>query len=366
MSTGVLPDARNPAKVQPLDLTLEKVRLRMRPYQAQIEELWRRYPVKRAVLLQVLWLAQQEFGWVPRVAIEWAAEVAAVSPAHAFGVVEFYTMYKQAPSGRHLVQVCQTMCCQLQGSEDLIDHLERALGIHCGETTADGLFTLVRVECLALCGTGPAVMIDDQAIGAEPHALGGPGILAEHHLDQPGFHPSSQVLDRWLAELRRQAAAQPQPAKQEHGALGGLVLGTKGHPQGTGASAKPLDGSYAPAAPALKLTATATGDAVALSWVNDPGCAKVVVERSDDQGVTWRELAVLTARDQKAVDKLPEGQSASYRVICHEKARVARPSAVVSATGKPPPPPAPQPPGTAPVPGGTPSPSASNPPPGKP
>ncbi len=331
-----------PDHAQPAGLTLDAVRTRMAAHPShmrQIEELWRRYPVKRAVLLQALWLVQQEFGWVPRAAIEWAAEVSAVSAAHAYGVVEFYTMYKQVPTGRHLIQVCQTMCCLLQGGENLIEHLERSLGVHCGDTTPDGLFTLVRVECLALCGTGPGVMIDDQAIGPEPHALGGQGILREGHLEQANFHPSAQVLERWIAFLRQQAGPNPGPApKQVHGAIGELIIGTKGHPQGTGSSAKPLDGTYCPAAPALKLAASATGEAIALTWVNDPGCAKVVVERSDDQGASWREHAVLTARDQKAADKLAEGVTAHYRVICHEKTRTAKPSAVVSATGKPPPP----------------------------
>ncbi len=214
MSAGAATSS-NPAAVQPADLTLAKVRERMQPYQAQIEELWRRYPVKRAVLLQVLWLVQSEFGWVPRIAIEWAAEVSAVSAVHAYGVVEFYTMYKQVPAGRHLVQVCQTMCCLLQGSEPLIEHLEHKLGVACGGTTKDGLFTLVRVECLALCGSGPGVMIDDQAIGPAPHALGGDGQLAEHHLDQPGFHPGNAVLDRWIDELTARAKASPGPAPKQ-------------------------------------------------------------------------------------------------------------------------------------------------------
>jgi NADH-quinone oxidoreductase subunit E len=342
------------------------VRERMTKHRPQIEELWRRYPVKRAVLLQVLWLVQQEYGWVPRVAIEWAAETAAVSPAHAFGVVEFYTMYKQVPQGRHLVQVCQTMCCLIQGSENLIEHLEKKLGVHCGETTADGIFTLVRVECLALCGTGPGVMIDDQAIGAEPHALGGTGaILAEKHLDQADFHPDASVLDRWIDQLKAAAAGKPAP-KQDHSAVGDIIVGTKGHPQGTGATSKPLGTTYFPAAPALKLAAVATGDKIAITWANDPGCAKCVVERSDDGGNSWRELATVTGKDQKAADTLAEGKSAHYRVIAHEKERVAKPSAVVSVTGKPPPPPPAAPPGNGPaVPGATPSPSASNPPPGK-
>jgi hypothetical protein len=195
-------------------------------------------------------------------------------------------------------------------------------------------------------------MIDDQAIGPTPHALGGDGQLAEHHLDQPDFHPDAAVLDRWIDDLTTRARTGPAAlAKQVHPALGGLMIGTKGHPQGVGSSSQALaGGSYAPPAPALKLAAVATGENIALTWVNDPGCAKVVVERSDDQGANWRQLAQLTARDQKAADKLPEGASAQYRVIAHEKERTARPSAVVTATGKPPPPP-PAPAATTPAPG---------------
>ena len=321
----------NPATVQPADLTLEVVRRRMAKYQPQVDELWRRYPTKRAVLLQVLHLAQGEFGWVPRVAIEWAAEVSACAPAHAFSVVEFYTMYRQVPTGRHLVQVCQTMCCHIQGAEDLIAHLEKTLGIHCGETTSDGLFTLVRVECLALCGSGPGVMIDDEAIGPNPVKLGN-GALREGWMDVPDFHPDAACLDRWISFLRQQPQVDPVSA-QIHSAIGDVVLNTKGHPQGFGATAKPLDGSYAPPAPALNLKAVVTGNAVALTWANDPGAASLLVERSDDGGNSWRELAKVGPRDQKAADTLPEGVTAQYRVTASEKTRTARPSVVVSATG---------------------------------
>jgi NADH:ubiquinone oxidoreductase subunit E len=335
----------NPALHQPKDLTVAGVAARMASYQPRIDELWRRYPTKRAVLLQVLWLAQQEFGWVPRVAIEWAAEVAGCSPVQAFSVVEFYTMYRQVPVGRHLVQVCQTMCCHQQGSEDLIAHLEKTLGVHASDpahhTTADGLFTLVRVECLALCGTGPGVMIDDQAIGPKPFPLG-TGDLYEHYFEAGDFHPTPKLLDEWIAFLRAEAAKNPHP-KQQHCAIGDLKLDTKGHPAGFQSAAKPLPAGYSPAPPALKVAAAVNGPAVALTWINDPGCTKIVVERSDDAGATWRDLATPTPKDQKASDTLAEGQTAHYRVVAHEKDRVAKPSAVVSATGKAPAPPAPAP-----------------------
>ena len=321
----------NPATVQPADLTIEAVRARMARYADRVAELRRRYPTRRAVLLQVLHLAQQEFGWVPRVAIQWAAEVSECAPAHAFSVVEFYTMYRQVPTGRHLIQVCQTMCCFIQGSEDLIGHLERTLGIHCGETTADGLFTLVRVECLALCGSGPGVMIDDQAIGPVPYALGAGPALREGHFDVADFHPTPAILDAWVAFLRAQPA-NAHGRHHDHDAIGDIMLNTKGHPAGAGATAAPLPPDYAPPAPALKPSAKVDAGAVTITWINDPATARAVVERSDDGGSSWREIAAVGPRDQKATDRLEPGQSAQYRITAHEKARSARPSAVVTAT----------------------------------
>jgi NADH:ubiquinone oxidoreductase subunit E len=314
--------AANPALIQPSDLTIEQVRARMAKYQPRVDELLRRYPVKRAALLQNLWLVQEEFGWVPREAIKWAAEVSAVSPVHAFGVVEFYTMYKQTPQGRHLIQVCQTMCCYLQGSENLIEYLERTLGIHCGETTKDNLFTLVRVECLALCGSGPGVMIDDEAIGP-----------AEFEQIPEGWHPRPADLEKWIVRLRQEAVANPKPKPVD--SLGGIMLNTKGHPGAVGASAQPTKLNYAPPAPALKVNAVSNGDAVTVTWLNDPACAKLVVERSDDAGTSWKELASVGPKDQKTTDKLSEGKTAHYRVIAHEKERVAKPSAVAVCTWKP-------------------------------
>ena len=76
-------------------------------------------------------------------------------------VATFYTMYKKAPTGEHLIQVCHTLSCALVGADKLIGHLEKTLGIKVGETTADGKFSLMRVECLAACGSGPMAQIND-------------------------------------------------------------------------------------------------------------------------------------------------------------------------------------------------------------
>ncbi len=180
-------------------------------------------------------------------------------------------------------------------------------------------------------------MIDDQAIGPKPYKLGQPG-LREGWMDIPDFHPDAACLDAWIDFLRADAATSPiSPSQtfQTHSALGDLVLTTKGHPQGTGATAQVQSATYAPPAPALNVRAAATGQAIALTWANDPGAAKVLIERSDDGGTSWRELASVGPRDQKAADTLPEGVTAHYRVTSAEKDRTARPSAMISATGAP-------------------------------
>jgi len=75
--------------------------------------------------------------------------------------LRWYTMFHQAPQGRHVIKVCRNIACALRGAEDLITHLQKSLGIALGQTTADGRFTLQTVECLASCGTAPAMQVND-------------------------------------------------------------------------------------------------------------------------------------------------------------------------------------------------------------
>jgi NADH-quinone oxidoreductase subunit E len=84
-----------------------------------------------------------------------------LSSSFVEGVVTFYTMYQRKPPGRFLVQVCTTLSCQLCGTSDLVERLKKKLGIDFGETTADGQFTLVDVQCLGACGEAPIVQIND-------------------------------------------------------------------------------------------------------------------------------------------------------------------------------------------------------------
>ena len=72
----------------------------------------------------------------------------------------WYTMFEREPQGRHVIKVCRNIACSLRGAEGILAHIERTLGIRVGETTPDGRFTLKTVECLASCGTSPAMQID--------------------------------------------------------------------------------------------------------------------------------------------------------------------------------------------------------------
>jgi NADH-quinone oxidoreductase E subunit len=127
----------------------------------EFEETIARYPKKEAAILPVLYLAQQEFGYLGPEAIEYVARLMGQSPARVHGVVSFYTMLKTKPIGRYHIQVCRTLPCALRGAEQLTGFIKKTLGIEVGQTTADGRFTLSEVECLASCGTAPMMQVND-------------------------------------------------------------------------------------------------------------------------------------------------------------------------------------------------------------
>jgi NADH-quinone oxidoreductase E subunit len=127
----------------------------------KFEETVNRYPKKEAAMLPVLYLAQQEFGYLGEEAIAYVAKILQQPPARVHGVVSFYTMLNMKPIGRHHIQVCRTLPCALRGAEKITGFLKQKLGIELGQTTADRRFTLTEVECLASCGTAPMMQIND-------------------------------------------------------------------------------------------------------------------------------------------------------------------------------------------------------------
>ena len=130
-------------------------------FESKVDAIVAKYPRPKAAVLPVLWEVQKAKGYVDQASEAWVASRLGVSPAHVHGCVTFYTMYKQRPSGRYHVQVCTTLSCMLRGSDELVAHLEGRLGIPVGGTTADGKFSLVRVECLGSCDTAPMFQLND-------------------------------------------------------------------------------------------------------------------------------------------------------------------------------------------------------------
>ncbi len=126
----------------------------------QFDDLVSRYPEKRSALIPILHEVQAELGYLSPEAIQWVGGYLGLSPADVMSVASFYDMLNLEPVGKHLIYVCQNLSCSLLGAERLIRHLESALGIRMGETTPDGLITLRRMECLASCGTAPAIQVD--------------------------------------------------------------------------------------------------------------------------------------------------------------------------------------------------------------
>jgi NADH-quinone oxidoreductase subunit E len=120
-----------------------------------------RYPTKRAVLLPALHMVQHEYNWIPMKAIQEVAEFLEIAPAEALDTATFYEEYWLRPKGKYLVQVCRSLACEICGSRQITDHLRDKLGIEVGETSGDGKFTLIELECLGSCGTAPAILVND-------------------------------------------------------------------------------------------------------------------------------------------------------------------------------------------------------------
>lgn len=127
----------------------------------EIQKLLERRENPQSALMGVIHLAQAQFGYISTEVEELIAQRLGLKLAHVHGVVTFYTMFRTKPMGKYLLQFCSTLPCALRGSEELFDYCSKKLGIKNGETTKDGKFTLLKVECLGSCGTAPVVQIND-------------------------------------------------------------------------------------------------------------------------------------------------------------------------------------------------------------
>lgn len=142
---------------------------------AKVEEIIARYPEGRqqSAIMPLLDLAQRQVGeegakasppyggWIPRAAMDEVARIVDVAPMKVYEVATFYSMYNLAPVGKYLIQACTTTPCWLCGSAKIVDAIEESLGVHMGESTKDGMFTTMEVECLGACANAPMIQIND-------------------------------------------------------------------------------------------------------------------------------------------------------------------------------------------------------------
>jgi NADH-quinone oxidoreductase subunit E len=180
----------------------------------EIRALPARYPHPRSAVMPALDIAQEETGYLTPEAISQVAEALDLDPGYCEGVATFYSLFHLEPVGRHRFYVCTNLACMLRGAYELLEHLNRAIGVEeTGAVSADGLFSSEEVECLGACEFAPMLRLD--------HA---------YHYDL-----TPERIDQLVAE-RRQAAqarghlegAEPghsKPSRQRHSTKGTPAVG---------------------------------------------------------------------------------------------------------------------------------------------
>lgn len=281
-------------------------------------DLLSRYPEPQAALLEVLWLVQGTIGWVPTEGIRWAAEVCKCAPAHALGVATFYTMYNHAPVGKFLLQFCKNISCAIKGAQPLIKYIENKLGIKSGETTPDGLFTILQVECLGSCGNGPMMLVNDDFAT---------DVVDDQLKMKRGTTLTEESIDRIIDWCKAHANNLP-----KRDVLGGMVKGHMGHPGAPLATAKPQVADYAPPSPVLNVKAEADESGAVITWKGAPEFTKLVVEKKS--GTDWVSVGEPCVKDKCYVDASGKVGD-TYRMIATSGERVAKPSIEAVATQKP-------------------------------
>ncbi|MGD9628660.1 MAG: NADH-quinone oxidoreductase subunit NuoE [Pyrinomonadaceae bacterium] len=120
-----------------------------------------KYPADRtrSALIPLLFVIQRERGWIDNPGVNFLAKFLNLEVTDVWETATFYTMLNMRPIGRHHIQICKTLSCKIMGEPEITEHICSKLGIHPGETTEDGKFTVTMVECLGSCGTAPMMQI---------------------------------------------------------------------------------------------------------------------------------------------------------------------------------------------------------------
>jgi NADH:ubiquinone oxidoreductase subunit E len=132
------------------------------PYLDRLEKILSRYEDRQGALLPVLHMAHQIRGYLSPETMDEVADRLSLPPAFVRGVATFYTMYNLQPLGRYLIQVCTNISCNLCGAEDVLGAFLEHTGTDIGEVSANGLWTVMEVECLGACGFPTVVQINER------------------------------------------------------------------------------------------------------------------------------------------------------------------------------------------------------------
>ncbi len=124
-------------------------------YEERINRHMAKYETKRSAVMPLLYIAQEEYGWVSPEGIEEVAKILNLDPTQVKSIAGFYTMYSEKPKGKYWLQVCTDLPCALNGADDFHSWLKQELGVEAGGTSEDGVFTVEHVMCLAACDKAP-------------------------------------------------------------------------------------------------------------------------------------------------------------------------------------------------------------------
>lgn len=130
-----------------------------------LEPTLTQYADTKGSLITILQHAQEIYGYLPQDVIRYISERTGVAPAKIMGVATFYTQFRLQPVGKYLIMLCKGTACHVNGSDLIEKTITETLGIHDGETTEDGLFTLKNVACLGCCSLSPVMMINEETYG---------------------------------------------------------------------------------------------------------------------------------------------------------------------------------------------------------
>lgn len=153
-----------------------------------------KYPDKRSAVMPLLYIAQEEYGYVNQQGINEVAELCEIEPTQVKSIAGFYTMYSEKPKGKYWLQVCTDLACALKGADKFHHDLKEYLDVDEGGTTEDGMFTVEHVMCLAACDKAPMLQCNF------------------HYYENLNMDKMKVLIDQWRAEVNAQVNA---PATSE-------------------------------------------------------------------------------------------------------------------------------------------------------